>query len=367
MIKKKKIAISNPSGTLSNSKLLNKSNRRSCSNPWVSWWRQDIRYVPYTPQPGRIGLLAVSLRKHQERLEFKPQVLGLGIHRTWSPLYSNWKRGIVSLRKGMNLIRNYWYWRAAPLGVLAASPGLGVQRIEITQQAQLGNLSCPEILERDNELDRRQSFEVSPEEEVKCADDVQMYNKLPQNEKEYVLFTVQSRCRKSSEVENCCMEFYMTSPRNCCRRWIEPICLREGHPAGFRYCWLRKADSVLSLLTHGCWQMPCGVDYSNGSRTSGLLLWAGHPWRHKTSWQGWKPTWLNREFWMELGQKRSIHALWKKEQAKETCKDVVRLCREKIRRTNLGTTIKDDKNVYAITSAVEGGIRKISSFTGCRG
>lgn len=70
-------------------------------------------------------------------------------------------------------------------------------------------------------------------------------------------------------------------------------------------------------------------------------------------------------------QKRSIHALWKKGQAKQTCKDVVRLCREKIRRAklelNLGTTIKDDKNVCVITSTVKGGLRKISSFIGCRG
>lgn len=30
-------------------------------------------------------------------------------------------------------------------------------------------------------------FEVSPGDEVKCAVDVQMYNKLPENEKQYAL------------------------------------------------------------------------------------------------------------------------------------------------------------------------------------
>lgn len=40
-------------------------------------------------------------------------------------------------------------------------------------------------------------FEILPEEEVTCAEDVQMYSKLPENEKQYALFTDQSCCRKS--------------------------------------------------------------------------------------------------------------------------------------------------------------------------
>lgn len=39
-------------------------------------------------------------------------------------------------------------------------------------------------------------FEVLPEEEVQCTDNVQMYNKLPENEKQYALSTDQPCCRK---------------------------------------------------------------------------------------------------------------------------------------------------------------------------
>ena len=61
-------------------------------------------------------------------------------------------------------------------------------------------------------------------------------------------------------------------------------------------------------------------------------------------------SWLNRELWLELRKKRRIYDLWKKGQAtQEDYKDVVRLCREKIRRTkaqlelNLATAAKDNK------------------------
>ncbi|KAK4816911.1 LOW QUALITY PROTEIN: hypothetical protein QYF61_024921 [Mycteria americana] len=53
----------------------------------------------------------------------------------------------------------------------------------------------------------------------------------------------------------------------------------------------------------------------------------------KTSRQGRRPAWLNRELWLELRKKRRVYDLWKKGQAsQEDYKGVVRLCREKIRR-----------------------------------
>ena len=53
----------------------------------------------------------------------------------------------------------------------------------------------------------------------------------------------------------------------------------------------------------------------------------------KMSRQGRRPAWLNRELWLELRNKRRVYNLLKKGQAtQEDYKDVVRLCREKIRR-----------------------------------
>ncbi|KAK4826490.1 hypothetical protein QYF61_009563 [Mycteria americana] len=71
------------------------------------------------------------------------------------------------------------------------------------------------------------------------------------------------------------------------------------------------------------------------------------PMCRKTSQQGRRPACLNRELWLELRKKRRVYDLWKKGQAtQENHKDVVRLCREKIRSTkaqlelNLATAIK---------------------------
>ncbi|KAK4811015.1 hypothetical protein QYF61_015719 [Mycteria americana] len=73
----------------------------------------------------------------------------------------------------------------------------------------------------------------------------------------------------------------------------------------------------------------------------------------KTSWQGRRPAWLNRELWLELRKKRRVYNLWKKGQAtQEDYKGVARLCREKNRRAkaelelNLAAAVKDNKKHF---------------------
>ncbi|XP_072728592.1 cilia- and flagella-associated protein 20 isoform X1 [Ciconia boyciana] len=73
----------------------------------------------------------------------------------------------------------------------------------------------------------------------------------------------------------------------------------------------------------------------------------------KTSWQGRRPTWLNRELWLELRKKRRVYDRWKKGQAtQEDYKGVARLCRKKIRRAkaelelNLSAAVKDNKKYF---------------------
>ncbi|KAK4828384.1 hypothetical protein QYF61_026122 [Mycteria americana] len=72
-----------------------------------------------------------------------------------------------------------------------------------------------------------------------------------------------------------------------------------------------------------------------------------------TSWRARRPAWLNRELWLEIRKKRRVYDLWKKGQAtQKDYKDVVRLCRQKIRRAkaqlelNLTTAIKDNKKCF---------------------
>ncbi|KAK4823271.1 LOW QUALITY PROTEIN: hypothetical protein QYF61_000366 [Mycteria americana] len=85
----------------------------------------------------------------------------------------------------------------------------------------------------------------------------------------------------------------------------------------------------------------------------------------ETSWQGRRLAWLNRELWLELRGKRRVYDLWRKGQAtQEDYKDVVRLCREKIRgakaRLELDLATATIKKVSINTLATKGGLRRIS-------
>ena len=83
---------------------------------------------------------------------------------------------------------------------------------------------------------------------------------------------------------------------------------------------------------------------------------------------------MNGELWLQLRNKRRVYDLWKKGQAtQEDYRDVVRLCREKIRRVkaqlelNVGTAVKDNKNVSINTLATKGELRRISILYWMRG
>ncbi|KAK4807120.1 hypothetical protein QYF61_018461 [Mycteria americana] len=59
----------------------------------------------------------------------------------------------------------------------------------ITQRARIGNPNRPGILEVIMDWSDGKDFGISPEEEVTCAEEAPLYNKLPENEKQYALFT----------------------------------------------------------------------------------------------------------------------------------------------------------------------------------
>ncbi|KAK4811001.1 hypothetical protein QYF61_014473 [Mycteria americana] len=59
----------------------------------------------------------------------------------------------------------------------------------ITQRARIGNPNRPGILEIIMDWPEGKDFRISPEEEVMCAEEAPLYNKLPENEKQYALFT----------------------------------------------------------------------------------------------------------------------------------------------------------------------------------
>ncbi|KAK4822622.1 LOW QUALITY PROTEIN: hypothetical protein QYF61_017827 [Mycteria americana] len=59
----------------------------------------------------------------------------------------------------------------------------------ISQWAQIGNPNRPGILEVIMDWPEGKDFGISPEEEVTCAEEVPLYNKLPENEKQYALLT----------------------------------------------------------------------------------------------------------------------------------------------------------------------------------
>ncbi|KAK4807003.1 hypothetical protein QYF61_000332 [Mycteria americana] len=59
----------------------------------------------------------------------------------------------------------------------------------ITQRARIGNPNHPGILEVIMDWLEGKDFGISPEEEVTHAEEAPLYNKLPENEKQYALFT----------------------------------------------------------------------------------------------------------------------------------------------------------------------------------
>ncbi|KAK4810701.1 hypothetical protein QYF61_007675 [Mycteria americana] len=59
----------------------------------------------------------------------------------------------------------------------------------ITQRARIGNPNRPGILEVIMDWPEGKDFGISPEEEVTFAEEAPLYNKLPENEKQYALFT----------------------------------------------------------------------------------------------------------------------------------------------------------------------------------
>ncbi|GAB0204509.1 mitochondrial enolase superfamily member 1 [Grus japonensis] len=73
----------------------------------------------------------------------------------------------------------------------------------------------------------------------------------------------------------------------------------------------------------------------------------------ETNWWGRRPAWLNRELWLGLREKRRVYHSWKKGQAThEEYKDLVRSCRDKIRKAkaqlefNLATVVRDNKKCF---------------------
>ena len=77
------------------------------------------------------------------------------------------------------------------------------------------------------------------------------------------------------------------------------------------------------------------------------------PLSRKMSWCGRRPAWINRELFLRLQEKKRIYFLWKKVWATwKEYKEVVKMCREKIRRVkaqlefNLAAGVKRNKKLF---------------------
>jgi len=73
----------------------------------------------------------------------------------------------------------------------------------------------------------------------------------------------------------------------------------------------------------------------------------------KMNWRGRRPAWLNMEILLGLRKKRRVYLSWKRGQAtQEAYRDLVRSCREKIRKAkaqlelSLATAVRDDDKKY---------------------
>ena len=76
---------------------------------------------------------------------------------------------------------------------------------------------------------------------------------------------------------------------------------------------------------------------------------------------------MNRELFLRLQEKKRIYLLWKKGRAtQKEYKEVVKMCREKIRKAkaqlelNLAAGVKGNKKLFTSISTVRGGPGRIS-------
>lgn len=96
--------------------------------------------------------------------------------------------------------------------------------------------------------------------------------------------------------------------------------------------------------------------YSYSTRSAAHKQFLSSLWSHPcakrwTSREEYQPGWI--EMWNSVKEKRGVYDLWEKgKAAQEDSKDIMRLCREKIRRSkaqqkfNLATAVKDIKKKY---------------------
>src|SRR5699024_8753945 len=77
------------------------------------------------------------------------------------------------------------------------------------------------------------------------------------------------------------------------------------------------------------------------------------PLSRKMSRRGRRPMWMNRELFLRLQEKKRIYLLWKKGRAnRKEYKEVVKMCREKIRKAkaqlelNLAAGVKGNKKFF---------------------
>ena len=91
------------------------------------------------------------------------------------------------------------------------------------------------------------------------------------------------------------------------------------------------------------------------------------PLSRKMSRRGIRLAWMNRELFLRLQEKKRIYLLWKKGRAtRKEYKEVVKMCREKIRKAkaqlelNLAAGVKGNKKLFTSISTVRGGPGRIS-------
>lgn len=135
--------------------------------------------------------------------------------------------------------------------VLSSGTILTLQELYCRNSQQVYSLFLFISLKVITDWQKGKDFWITPEEEVMHIKEAPQCDKLQKMRWETV-FLVHWKlllyCGEVSEMEDCCVELYTTSYRNCWRRrWIEPICRSEGHPAVLGHFWTREVVSVLPL------------------------------------------------------------------------------------------------------------------------
>ncbi|GAB0209830.1 hypothetical protein GRJ2_003448700 [Grus japonensis] len=224
-----------------------------------------------------------------------------GIHYTWNRLPQGWKHsptichGLIqtALEQGeapehLQYIDDIIVWGSTAEEVSEKGKSIVQILLKAGFAIKQRNPNHPGILELITDWPEGKDFGMSPEEEVTRAEDVVPYNKLPENEKQYALFTDGS-CHIVGKHRRWKVAVWSTT-----RQVTEAA---EGEGESSQFAEVKAIQLALDIAEREKWPM---LDLCTDSRMVANALWGWLQQWKQSNWQcRGKPIWA-AELWQDI-------------------------------------------------------------------